>query len=68
MVAMVDSDHILISLSEAARRLGVRHSVVRTWIDKGMLEAYRLEDRPRWRYLDAEAVEAFGVLRKPMGV
>jgi len=39
-----EDDRLLISIQEAARRLGVSSFTIRAWIEKGRLEAFRVEE------------------------
>jgi excisionase family DNA binding protein len=50
----------VITVAEAAERLGVHHMTIRRWIREGRLRAFRVGDVRR--YVDAEEVEA---LREP---
>jgi excisionase family DNA binding protein len=50
-------DRVLITVSEAARRLGTYPNAINRWIAKGELEAFRVEGRG-FRLVDAEQVEA----------
>jgi excisionase family DNA binding protein len=50
-------DRVLISVSEAARRLDTYPNAINRWIAKGELEAFRVEGRG-FRFVDAEQVEA----------
>jgi excisionase family DNA binding protein len=49
-------DRVLITVSEAARRLGTYPNAINRWIAKGELEAFRVEGRGL-RFVDAEQVE-----------
>jgi excisionase family DNA binding protein len=48
---------VLITVSEAARRLDTYPNAINRWIAKGELEAFRVEGRG-FRFVDAEQVEA----------
>ena len=50
-------DRVLITVSEAARRLGTSPNAINRWIAKGELEAFRVQGRG-FRFVDAEHVEA----------
>ena len=50
-------DRNLITVSEAARRLGTYPNAINRWIAKGELEAFRIEGRG-FRFVEAEQVEA----------
>jgi excisionase family DNA binding protein len=50
-------DRLLITVSEAARRLDTYPNAINRWIAKGELEAFRVEGRV-FRFVDAEQVEA----------
>ena len=50
-------DRVLITVSEAARRLGTYPNAINRWIAKGELEAFRVQGRG-FRFVDAEHVEA----------
>lgn len=56
-------DRLLISVSEAARRLGTYPNAVNRWIAKGELEAFRVEGRG-FRFVDADQVEALRMALK----
>ena len=56
---MTTGDRLLITVSEAARRVGVYHNAVNRWIEEGELEAFRVEGR-RNRYVDAEQLRLLG--------
>ena len=45
---------VLITTAEAARRLGVSRERVRQLLETGMLAGFRVEGRPRARYVDLE--------------
>lgn len=48
-----ENDRVLVSIKETARRSGMRTSTVRTWIETGRLESFRLEgDRRVYVALD----------------
>ena len=51
----------VITVAEAAERLGVHHMTIRRWIREGKLRAFRVPGDVR-RYVDADEVEA---LREP---
>jgi excisionase family DNA binding protein len=53
-------DRVLITVSEAARRLETYPNAINRWIAKGELEALRVEGRGL-RFVDAEQVEALGL-------
>lgn len=53
-----DNDRILITCSEAARRLGTNPKRVARWIEKGELDGFRLEGHRTRRLVDADQVEA----------
>lgn len=59
---MTEGDRILITVSEAARRLGVYHNAVNQRVKEGKLESFRVEGR-RNRYVDAEQVRLLGLYR-----
>jgi excisionase family DNA binding protein len=50
-------DRVLITVSEAARRLDTYPNAINRWIARGELEAFRVEGRV-FRFVDAEHVEA----------
>jgi excisionase family DNA binding protein len=50
-------DRLLITVSEAARRLDTYPTAINRWIARGELEAFRVEGRG-FRFVDAEQVEA----------
>jgi excisionase family DNA binding protein len=52
-------DRLLITVSEAARRLDTYPNAINRWIAKGELEAFRVEGRG-FRFVDAEQ-EALGL-------
>jgi len=54
-------DRVLITVSEAARRLGTYPNAINRWIAKGELEVFRVEGRG-FRFVDAEHVEALGLV------
>ena len=53
-------DRVLITVSEAARRLGTYPTAINRWIAKGELEAFRVEGKV-FRFVDAEQVRALGL-------
>lgn len=59
---MNGDDRLLITASEAARRLGVYHNAVNRWIATGELEAFRVMGR-RNRFVDALQVDLLGMYR-----
>ena len=50
-------DRVLITVSEAARRLNTYPTAINRWIAKGELEAFRVEGKV-FRFVDEEQVEA----------
>ena len=51
----------VITVAEAAERLGVHHMTIRRWIREGKLRAFRIPGDVR-RFVDADEIEA---LREP---
>lgn len=51
------------TVSEAARRLGVWPNSVRRWIETGYLEAFRIEGKGWHVYVDVEQVETLALMR-----
>ncbi len=49
----------VISMQEAAERLGVHESTIRRWISQGKLKPYRIHGDRR-RFVSVEEVEALG--------
>lgn len=56
-------DRVLITVSEAARRLGTYPNAINRWIAKGELDAFRVEGRG-FRFVDAEQVRALDLALK----
>jgi len=56
-------DRVLITVSEAARRLDTYPNAINRWIANGELEAFRVEGRG-FRFVDAEQVKSLGLALK----
>ena len=48
----------LLTTEEAARRIGVKQTTVRTWLNKGLLEGTKVGGGKLWR-ISEEALEDF---------
>lgn len=48
----------LLTTEEAARRIGVKQTTVRTWLNKGLLEGTKVGGGKLWR-ISEEALEEF---------
>jgi len=59
-------DRVLITVSEAARRLDTYPNAINRWISKGELEAFRVEGRG-FRFVDAEQVKALRLALEGLG-
>jgi len=51
---VIDSGDMLLSLREAARRLGVKPATVRTWVWRGRVKPVKVGNRNMFRLSDVE--------------